>query len=31
MPQNQELYCDGTYRARFNAIAYWIAQGAKNN
>jgi hypothetical protein len=31
MPQNQDLYCDGTYRARFNAVAYWIAQGAKNN
>jgi hypothetical protein len=31
MPQNQEKYCTASYRARFNAIAYWIAQGAKNN
>jgi hypothetical protein len=31
MPQNQELYCQGTYRPRFDAIAAWIAQGAMNN
>jgi len=31
MPQNQDKYCTASYRARFNAIAYWIAQGAKNN
>lgn len=31
MPQNQDKYCTSSYRARFNAIAYWIAQGAKNN
>jgi hypothetical protein len=31
MPQNQDPYCGGTYRPRFDAIAAWIAQGAPNN
>jgi hypothetical protein len=31
MPQSQELYCQGAYRPRFDAIATWIAQGAPNN
>jgi hypothetical protein len=31
MPQNGDLYCLGTARAKFDAIAEWIAQGAKNN
>ena len=31
MPQNQDLYCQGTYRPRFDAIARWIAEGAPNN
>lgn len=31
MPQNGDLYCQGSSRAKFDAIAEWIAQGAKNN
>jgi hypothetical protein len=31
MPQNQDLYCQGSYRPRFDAIARWIANGAPNN
>jgi hypothetical protein len=31
MPQNQDMYCGAANRERFNAFAYWIAQGAKNN
>lgn len=31
MPQNGDLYCTGSSRAKFDAIAEWIAQGAKNN
>ncbi|HEX4340181.1 MAG TPA: hypothetical protein VH062_29940 [Polyangiaceae bacterium] len=31
MPQNQALYCEGTDRTKFDAIARWIQQGAMNN
>jgi hypothetical protein len=31
MPLDQDLFCEGSYRARFDAIAAWVAQGAKNN
>jgi hypothetical protein len=31
MPQNGDVFCAGTYQERFNAIVFWIAQGAKNN
>lgn len=31
MPQNQDIYCQGSYQPRFDAIVRWIAQGAKNN
>src|SRR5262249_51880297 len=31
MPQNQALYCEMSYRPRFDAIAQWIQQGAMNN
>jgi hypothetical protein len=31
MPLNGELFCQGSYRARFDAIAAWITQGALDN
>ena len=31
MPQNADLFCQGTSRVKFDAVAEWIAQGAKNN
>jgi hypothetical protein len=31
MPQNQDLFCDGAYQPRFDAVVRWIAQGARNN
>jgi hypothetical protein len=31
MPQNQALFCEGSSRPKFDAIATWIAQGALNN
>jgi hypothetical protein len=31
MPQNGDLFCQGTDRAKFDAIAEWVAQGAMNN
>jgi hypothetical protein len=31
MPLGGDLWCQGTARARFDAIAAWIAQGALDN
>ena len=31
MPQSGDLYCMGTARKRFDAVARWVAEGAPNN